>query len=97
MNISQICYAHIEKDEFGNDLFVDIYPDKIATEMFLGEVVYQVAVTKSDSGKYWAFFEEGKEKPYSFIWHDREKTKKCIGNKISGELIRVKVEKWEKI
>jgi len=99
MNFSQICFAHIEKDEDGRNVFVDVYADEIATKMFDAGEIFQVIVTESDSGCYWAWKKYNDKNIFYHIWKQRWKTEECISqyNNYEGELVQVDIKRWSKI
>jgi len=99
MKFSQIFYSHLE-----NDVYVDIYPDRCATEMFGKDNIYAIVVTECDEdeeSKYWAWLKYKSKRPYRYIWHDRDLTIRCIKNweqkerEGLGKLVNVKIREWE--
>ena len=104
MQFSQIFYAHLEHDEQGNDVYVDIYPDRCATEMFGKEEVITIVVTEckpEETSKYWAWLKFRDKRPYRYVWHEKYKTMDCIKNwkqkeaEGAGKLVNVKIRKWK--
>ena len=107
LNISQICYAHTSKDQNGRDIFLNIYPHKVAMEMFYGQtntVLVEVRKVKDEEvSRYWAWYKNYSKKPYMFICPSKEQTLKCVPNyenrikNKEGQIVNVVVKKWGKI